>query len=126
MHADNRTHMRHSLIRVFVQWLPQCRGLKRRRDGVAGRTGQAKSDPNWLYCRRMSLIIGHTLLEEAAEHSADSVEHDNQYGTARTSMVQHGTDGSVYQQRGKVSIRREPSMFAQTVNLSSQCICQID
>ena len=73
----------------------------------------------------MSLIIGHTLLEEAAEHSADSVEYDNQYGTARTSMVQHGTDGSVYQQRGEVSIRREPT-YVCTVNLSSQCICQFD
>ena len=100
-----------------MQWLPQCRGLERWRDGVTGRTGQAKSDPNWLYCTGMSLIIGHTLLEEAAEHSADSVEYDNQYGTARTSAVQHGTDGSVYQQCGKVSIRRETTYVLSLIHI---------
>ena len=31
----------------------------------------------------MSLISGHTLLEYAAEHSADGAERDNQYGTAQ-------------------------------------------
>ena len=63
----------------------------------------------------MSLSVENTLLGEAVEHSVDSAEHDHEYATERTGMVENGKDGSVCQQCCKVSITHGTTYVHQNV-----------
>ena len=55
---------------------------------------------------RLLLDIHGLSKQQSKARVARSMITSTWYGTARTSTVQHGTDGSVYQQCGKVSTTR--------------------